>query len=55
MQIGLAAYFRHLAARCEMLARASQDPRAARALLALSSELADKAEVLEVTFKVVKE
>lgn len=55
MQIGIAAYLRNLAVRCNAIARASSDKHARDALAAISAELADKAEALETTFKVPKE
>lgn len=54
MQIGIAAYLRNLAVRCNKIARGCQDSRTNEALLAISAELADKAETLEETFKVAK-
>jgi len=55
MQIGIAAYLRNLAVRCNKIARNCSDARAHEALAAISAELADKAEALEETFKVPKE
>ena len=55
MQIGIAAYLRNLAVRCNKIARNCSDARAHDALAAISVELADKAEALETTFKVQKE
>lgn len=55
MQIGIAAYLRNLAVRCNKIARACPDPRTHDALAAISAEFADKAEALETTFKVPKE
>lgn len=55
MQIGIAAYLRNLAVRCNKIARACSDARTHDALVAISVELADKAEALESTFKVPKE
>ncbi len=55
MQIGIAAYLRNLAVRCNKIARSCSDPRAHDALTAISEELADKAETLEATFKVPQE
>ena len=55
MQIGIAAYLRNLAVRCNKIARACPDPRTHDALAAISEELADKAEALETTFKVPKD
>ena len=55
MQIGIAAYLRNLAVRCNKIARAGPDAPTHDALAAISEELADKAEALEMTFKVRKE
>jgi len=55
MQIGIAAYLRNVAVRCNSIARRCSDARAHAALAAISAELADKAEVLETTFKVAKD
>ena len=55
MQIGIAAYLRNLAVRCNKIARTCSDARAHDALTAISEELADKAETLETTFRVPKE
>jgi hypothetical protein len=55
MQIGIAAYLRNLAVRCNKIARATSDSRAHDELTAISSELTDKAEALETTFNVPKE
>ena len=55
MQIGIAAYLRNLAVRCNKIARNCEDSRTNEALLAISAELADKAEALEETFKVAKD
>jgi hypothetical protein len=52
VQIGIAAYLRNLAVRCNKIARACPDPATHDALGAISSELADKAELLENTFQV---
>jgi hypothetical protein len=50
-QMGIAAYLRNLAVRCNQIARTCNDPQAHEALAAISAELADKAEVLEATFR----
>ncbi len=55
MQIGIAAYLRNLAVRCNKIARTSSDARTREALVAISAELTGKAEALEETFKVPKE
>jgi len=51
-QIGIAAYLRNLAVHCNQIARSSSDLRVQEALGTISAELADKAEVLESTFRV---
>jgi len=55
MQIGIAAYLRNLAVRCNKIGRSCPDQRRHDALAAISEELADKAEALEATFKVPKQ
>ena len=55
MQIGIAAYLRNLAVRCNKIARECPDTSTQVALVAISAELADKAEALETTFHVPKE
>ena len=50
-QFGIAAYLRNLAVRCNQIARNCSDVQAHDALAAISTELADKAEVLEATFR----
>jgi hypothetical protein len=50
-QMGIAAYLRHLAVRCNQIARTCSDAQVHSALAAISVELADKAEVLEETFR----
>ena len=52
MQIGIAAYLRNLAVRCNKIARTCGDARTNEALAAISAELADKAEALETTYKI---
>jgi hypothetical protein len=54
-QMGIAAYLRHIAVRCNQIARHCGDVRAHDALAAISNELADKAEVLEATFRIPAE
>jgi hypothetical protein len=54
-QIGIAAYLRNVAVRCNQIARTCPDSRTHDALAALTAELADKAEILESTFRVPKE
>jgi hypothetical protein len=55
MQIGIEAYLRNLAVRCNKIARDCSEPRTRDALAGISSELADKAEALEVAFRVQKD
>ncbi len=55
MQIGIAAYLRNLAVRCNKIARECPDAETHDALSAISMELADKAEALESTFQVPKD
>lgn len=50
-QTGIAAYLRNLAIRCNQIARNCSDPQVQESLGAISVELADKAEVLEETFR----
>lgn len=52
MQIGIAAYLRNLAVRCNRIARECPDARTHDALATLTQELADKAEVLEQAFRI---
>jgi len=54
-QIGIAAYLRNLAVRCNKIARRCSDPSTQDALAAICVELTDKAEVLESAFQVPKE
>ena len=54
-QIGIAAYLRNIAVRCNRIARACPDARTHDALAALTVELADKAEILEAAFRIPKE
>jgi hypothetical protein len=55
MQIGIAAYLRNLAVRCNKIARQSADSVTQEALAGISAELVDKAETLEVAFRVPQE
>ena len=55
MQIGIAAYLRNLAVRCNRIARDCVDPRTHDALTAISAELADKAEALKSPSRCRKE
>jgi len=55
MQIGIAAYLRNLAVRCNRLARTCPDAPTRKMLEAISEELADKAEKLETIFAVPKD
>ncbi len=54
-QIGIAAYLRYLAVRCNKIARHCPDTKTQEALAAICVELADKAEVIETAFQVPKE
>jgi hypothetical protein len=54
-QFGIAAYLRNVASRCNRIARASSDVRTHDALAELTADLADKAEILERTFRVSKD
>jgi hypothetical protein len=55
VQIGIAAYLRNLAVRCNRIARECPDARTHDALGTISTELADKAEALETAFHVPKD
>ncbi len=55
MQIEIAAYLRNLAIRCNKIARDCSEPRTREALASISTELTDKAEALELTFRVPKD
>ncbi|HZT26172.1 MAG TPA: hypothetical protein VFA57_10755 [Pseudolabrys sp.] len=55
MQTGIAVYLRNLAVRCNQIARNCPHLATHDALAAISAELADKAEVLESTFRIAKE
>lgn len=50
MQIGIAAYLRNVAVRCNQISRKCNDSRTQEALGAICAELAEKAESLEKTF-----
>jgi hypothetical protein len=52
MQIGIAAYLRNVAVRCNQISRSCDDQRTQDALSVISAELAEKAETLEKTFDV---
>jgi len=52
MQIGIAAYLRNVAVRCNQISRQCGDARTQEALGAISAELTEKAETLEKTFDV---
>jgi len=54
MQTGIATYLRHLAVRCNDLSRRTEDKALQTSLREISAELAEKAEVLEETFRVGK-
>lgn len=51
-QMGIAAYLRNLAVRCNHVARGCNDLQVQESLGAISAELAEKAEVLEAAFRV---
>jgi hypothetical protein len=53
--MGIAAYLRNIAVRCNHIARACPDAKTHDALAALTTELADKAEILETAFRVPKD
>ena len=55
MQIGIAAYLRNLAVRCNRFAHHCPDAPTRKALEAISAELAEKAEGLEAIFDVPKD
>jgi hypothetical protein len=52
MQIGIAAYLRNLAVRCNAIGRNSKEAAIRDALATISAELTDKAEALEDIFRV---
>ena len=54
MQTRIVAYLRNLAARCSKIANDCSDPRIKESLGAISVELAEKAEALEIDFQVPK-
>jgi hypothetical protein len=54
MQTGIVAYLRNLAARCSKLANDCSNPRIKGSLGAISVELAEKVEALEIDFQVPK-
>lgn len=54
-QIGIAAYLRNVAVRCNQIARACPDAKTHDALAAITAELADKAEILEDAFRIPKD
>ena len=54
-QMGIAAYLRNVAVRCNRIARSCPDAKTHDALAALTTELADKAEILESAFSVPKD
>jgi hypothetical protein len=55
MQIGIAAYLRNLAVRCNRVAHHCPDAPTRQALEAISTELTEKAEGLEAMFEVPKD
>ena len=50
MQIGMGAYLRNIAVRCNRLARKCADADVAEKMKEISEELADKAEQIEKVF-----
>ena len=54
MQIGIAAYLRDLADRCNQIGRNTTERNVRAALAAISAELEEKAEVLDKTFRLPK-
>ena len=50
MQMGIAAYLRNVAVRCNQISRNCNDTRTQESLGAISAELTEKAETLEKTF-----
>jgi len=54
MQIGMAAYLRNVAVRCNRLARKCTDTDASHKMQDLSEELADKAEQIEKIFEIAE-
>lgn len=55
MQIGMAAYLRNLAVRCNKIARTCPDAGTHEALASISLELTNKAEALESVFRLEKD
>jgi hypothetical protein len=55
MQIGIAAYLRNLAVRCNRLAHNCRDASTRDLLEEISAELAEKAEGLEAMFEIPKD
>jgi len=54
-QIGIAAYLRNVAVRCNQIARACSDVKTHDALSAITAELADKAEAIEHIVRIPKD
>jgi hypothetical protein len=54
MQIGMAAYLRNVAIRCNRLARKCTDVDVANKMRDLSEELTDKAEQIEKVFEILE-
>ncbi|HET7850843.1 MAG TPA: hypothetical protein VFL51_17470 [Pseudolabrys sp.] len=54
MQIGMGAYLRNIAVRCNRLARKCTDAEVAGKIRDLSEELTDKAEQVERIFEIVE-
>ncbi len=54
-QMGIAAYLRNIAVRCNHIARACPDAKTHDALASLTTELPDKADILETAFRIPKD
>jgi hypothetical protein len=52
MQIGISAYLRNLAVRCNQIARQTGDQKVKKDLERITTELADKAQIIEDAFRV---
>lgn len=52
MQIGIAAYFRNVAVRINQIGRQAENVQTQKALADISSELAEKAEIIENSFQI---
>lgn len=54
MQIGMGAYLRNVAVRCNRLSRKCTDADVSNKIRDLSEELADKAEQIEKVFEIIE-